>query len=149
MNVKEFLSQAYYIHKKINAKLERLQVLKEITKNALATPSDAVKNSTRNFQKMEENITKMLDLEAEIFSDIDRFINAQRDINFLIKNIEYSKYQLILELRYLSFKKWEDILITLGYERRYLYKLHKKALAICERVLKKDTKRHLQDTMNL
>ena len=34
----------------------------------------------------------------------------------------------LLRLRYLEFRKWEDIAYILNYSRRYIFKLHNKAL---------------------
>jgi hypothetical protein len=54
---------------------------------------------------------------------------------------DYTTEQL-LELRYLCFKTWEQIAVDLGYDLRYLHKLHSRALDSCETNFEKDTKRH-------
>lgn len=37
-------------------------------------------------------------------------------------------YQTLLELRYLCFKSWEQIAVDMGYDLRWLYRLHHRAL---------------------
>ena len=45
------------------------------------------------------------------------------------------EFQTILELRYLCFKPWEQIAVEMGYELRYVFKLHGRALDQCEYLL--------------
>ena len=70
----------------------------------------------------------MVDLENEINEDIDTLVDLKAEIMRRIKRVENTEYQTILELRYLCFKRWEVIAVELGYDLRYLYKLHDQAL---------------------
>ena len=45
-----------------------------------------------------------------------------------IKAVQNTEYQTLLELRYLCFKSWEQIAVDMGYELRWLYRLHHRAL---------------------
>jgi hypothetical protein len=143
MSIKEFLTRAYKVDKRINSKLEQVRSLRDLATKANATLSDAPKSGTPNFHRMENIIAKMIDLENEINSDIDELMNLKHDVIEAIKNVDNPEYQTLLEMRYLCFKKWEQIADDMGYEVRYLYKLHGRALSACDHALKKqDTKRH-------
>ena len=65
--------------------------------------------------RMENTIVKVIDLEHEINEDIDRFVDLKRDIQDTINKMENINYQLLLEMRYLSGKNWEEIAEQLNY----------------------------------
>ncbi|MEN6636647.1 MAG: DUF1492 domain-containing protein [Clostridiaceae bacterium] len=45
-----------------------------------------------------------------------------------IKRVENTEYQTILELRYLCFKRWEEIAVEMNFSLQHLYRLHEKAV---------------------
>jgi hypothetical protein len=142
MTSKEYLAQAYRIDQRINSKLEQIVSLRELATKATSTLSDTPPSGTRNMHSMEDTIAKMMDLENEINVDIDMLVDLKREFVFIIKKISNPEYQTLLELRYLCFKTWEQIAVDMGYDLRYLHKLHGKALENCEINFKEDTKRH-------
>ena len=128
MNTKDYLSQAYRIDQRINSKLAQVMSLRDLLGKATGTLSGAPKAATPNPHTMEDTIAKMVDLENEINEDIDTLVDLKAEIMRRIKRVENTEYQTILELRYLCFKRWEVIAVELGYDLRYLYKLHDQAL---------------------
>lgn len=142
MATKEYLSQAYRIDQRINSKLEQIVSLRELATKATSTLSDTPKSGTRNIHSMEGIIAKMIDLETEINQDIDTLVDLKREFVTIIKKVNNPEYQTLLELRYLCFKTWEQIAVDMGYDLRYLHKLHGRALEGCEINFKEDTKRH-------
>ena len=77
---------------------------------------------------MEEAIAKIIDLQAEINSDIDTLVDLKRDLSATIKAVGNTEYQTVLEKRYLCFQSWEQIAVEMGYDLRWLYRIHGKAL---------------------
>jgi hypothetical protein len=140
--VKEYLSQAYRIDQRINSKINLVSSLRELATRVTSTMSDIPPSGLRNVHRMEDIICKMIDLESDIHADIDLLIDLKRDIVMLIQSVADPDYQTILELRYLCFKPWEQIAVDMGYNIRYLYKLHGRALESCKINFKEDTKRH-------
>ena len=128
MSTKDYLSQAYRIDQRINSKLAQVMSLRDLLGKATGTLSGAPKAATPNPHSMEDTIAKMVDLENEINEDIDELIDLKAEIMRRIKRVENTEYQTILELRYLCFKRWEEIAVDMGYSLRRLYELHDCAL---------------------
>ncbi len=139
LNIKVDLRLAYRIDQRINSKLEQVHSLRELASKATATLSDDRIKETRNFQRMEDIICKIIDLESEINSDIDKLVDLKCEIVKLIKSIPNPEHQTILELRYLCFKTWEQIAVDMNYSIHHLYKMHNGALNVCNKLLKHDT----------
>lgn len=142
MTTKNYLAQAYRIDQRINSKLDQISSLRELATKATSTLSDMPHSPNRSTGSMENIIIKMIDLENEINTDIDTLIDLKRDIVKIIKRIQNPEYQTLLELRYLCFSSWEQIAVDMGYDLRYLYKIHGRAVEQCESFIKEDTKRH-------
>ena len=66
MTTKEYFEQALTLNKRINSKLDHLGTLREMATKASATLSDMPHNGTRNVHRMEDIISKIVDLENEI-----------------------------------------------------------------------------------
>jgi hypothetical protein len=142
MTVKNYLGQAYRIDQRINSKLEQIACLRELATKATSTLSDTPRSASRNTHSMENILVKMFALESEINDDIDALVDLKREIVSIIKAIEHPEYQTLLELRYLCFRTWEQIAVDMGYDLRYLHKLHGRALDMCEPLLIVSTKKH-------
>ena len=127
MSTKDYLSQAYRIDQRINSKLAQVMSLRDLLGKATGTLTGAPKAATPNPHSMEDTIAKMVDLENEINEDIDALVDLKAEIMRRIKHVENTEYQTILELRYLCFKRWEEIAVEMNFSRQHLYRLHEKA----------------------
>lgn len=128
LNAKDYLSQAYRIDQRINSKIEQVSSLNNMATKATSTITDMPGSATRNIHRMEDVITKIIDMQAEINADIDKLIDLKAEIMDAIKGVDNLEYQTILELRYLCYKPWEQIAIELGYSVNNVFKMHRKAL---------------------
>lgn len=128
MTTKEYLSQAYRIDQRIDSKLEQVMSLRELLGKATATLTSTPRPATLDPRSMEEIVAKMVDLENEINEDIDTLVDLKQEITRVIKSVENPEYQTLLEMRYLCFKRWEEIAVEMGYSPRRLYELHELAL---------------------
>ena len=135
MTTKEYFEQALTLNKRINSKLDHLGTLREMATKASATLSDMPHSGTRNVHRMEDIISKIVDLENEINGDIDRFVDMKREYMLVIGDIKNPVYQLVMEQRYLCCRTWEHISLELGYELRWLHRLHGRALQEAEKSL--------------
>ena len=132
MKAKEYLSQAYRLDQRIDAKIEQVMSLRNLAAKATSTLSDVAPSGTRNVHRMEDIIMKIIDLENEINADIDALVALKHEIVKVIKSVPNLEYQTLLELRYLCFKSWEQIAVEMGYGIDNVYKLHRMALKMLE-----------------
>ena len=126
--MKDYLSQAFRIDQRIQSKMEQVASLNDLATRATVTYSDMPGRGTRNIHRMEDAILSIIELEAEINADICKLVDTKKDIVHKIKSVENPEYQTLLELRYLCFKSWEQIAVDMGYDLRWLYRLHHRAL---------------------
>lgn len=135
MTTKEYFEQALTLNKRINSKLDHLGTLRDMATKASTTLSDIPHSGNRNVHRMEDIISKIVDLENEINGDIDRFVDMKRDYIKIIGDIRSPIHQLVMEQRYLCCRTWEQIKMELGYELRWLHRLHGRALQEVDKAL--------------
>ena len=127
MTVKEYLGQAYRLDQRINSKLEQIASLNELATKCSSTLTGMPRNPNRGTSTMADAVGKIVDLQAEINRDIDRLVDLKREMVSLIKAVDNTEYQTLLELRYLCFKTWEQISVDMGYSIQHIYRLREKA----------------------
>ena len=130
MTAKEYLNQAFHIDQRINSKLEQIQSLREMLTRTGMTLSDMPKNSNRGGSRTEDTLIKIMDMETQIDRDVDKLVSLKKEIMEVVGKVEPVECQMLLELRYLCFKSWEDIASELGYSVRNVHMLHSKALGM-------------------
>lgn len=128
MTMKEYLSQAYRLDRRINSKLEQLEALNSLAARCTYTITGMPKNPNRSVSIMADTVDKIVDLQAEINRDIDRLVDLKIEIAALIKSVSNLEHQTLLELRYLCSKTWEQIAEDMGYNVRHVLRLHGDAL---------------------
>ena len=128
MTPKEYLNQAYWLDRRIDSKLEQLSALRDTATKTTAVMEGELVSHTRNVHSLQDVIAKIVDMQEEINSDIDALVDLKRDIMRTIKAVDSPEHQTLLELRYLCFKRWEEISVMMNYNLRYLYQLHDDAL---------------------
>jgi len=139
VNAKEYLSQAFNLDQRINCKLEQVSVLRDLAlKTTLILRDDKVQD-TKQRSPMENTLVKLMSLEDEINDDIDQLIDLKRELASFVSKIDNSSHRLLLELRYLGGSTWEEVATVMGYDLRWTYRLHKKALKEANKLLESNT----------
>jgi len=128
VNAKEYLSQAFQLDQRINSKLEQVSMLRDLALKTTSVLQDDKVQNTKQQSPMESALVKLMCLEEEINDDIDQLINLKRELATFVSEIENHSYRLLLELRYLSGSTWEEVAAIMGYDVRWVYRLHRKAL---------------------
>lgn len=128
MTAKEYLSQAYRLDKRIDSKIEQLKSLNLLATKCTSTLSDMPKSQSISNSRLEDTVVKIVALQEEINRDIDSLVDLKRDIVRTIKSIQNPEYQIILELRYLCFKTWEEIAVQMNCSIDNVFKIRKNAL---------------------
>ena len=125
---KKYLSQAFGLNQRIESKLGQIEDLHDLATKATVTYSDMPKNPNRGGSRMEDAIIKIIDLESEINQDMIQLVELKKNIIGRIKAVESTEFQTVLELRYLSYMRWEEIAIELGYGIDNVFRLHRNAV---------------------
>ena len=128
MRAKEYLGQAYRLDQRINSKLEQIASLDELAMKCNLRLTGQPRNPDRGISNMAEAVCKIIDLQTEINYDIQKLVDLKREMVRVIKAVDNTEYQTLLELRYLCFKTWEQIAVDLGYNVRHVYRLHDEAV---------------------
>lgn len=128
MRAKEYLGQAYRLDQRINSKLEQIASLDELAMKCNLTLTGMPHNPDRGTSNMAEAVNKIIDLQTEINYDIQKLVDLKREMVRVIKAVDNTEYQTLLELRYLCFKTWEQIAVDLGYNVRHVYRMHDEAV---------------------
>lgn len=129
MTAKEYLQQVHNLDRQIDSKVEMLTEL-----NALATKCTAVltgmpHSPSGSKSQMADTIDKIVDLQSEINTDIDRMVEIKAEVIRVIGCVQDVNCRVLLEKRYLSYKTWEEIAADMNFGLRYIHILHKKAIA--------------------
>ena len=130
MTAKEYLSQAYRLDQRINSKLEQVASLNQLATKCTHTITGMPRNPGHGTSTIAEVVTKIVDLQADINRDIDSLVDLKREIVGVIKAVDNTECQTLLELRYLCFKSWEQIAVDMGYNVRHVYRLHDVAVSL-------------------
>ena len=128
MTAKEYLSQARFLDDRINSKIQQISSLNELATKCTATISDMPHGLNSGGSTMADAVCKIVDLQEEINRDIDSLVDLKRDIVRTIKSVQNPEYQIILELRYLCFKTWEEIAVQMNCSIDNVFKIRKNAL---------------------
>lgn len=131
MNAKEYLSQTWYLDKRIKTKERQLDWLRSHAAYVSPRISDEPKVSVSGRRSpVEEAVVRITELETEINNSIANLMMLKQEIGKAIKSVNNMECETLLEMRYLSFLSWEQIAAQLNYSQDYIYHLHRKALAL-------------------
>ena len=135
MRAKEYLSRAFLIAKKIEARQKQLEYWKNNSPYSMPVISDMPKGTSSVKSMIEEHSLRVADLEQQISSMMKELSVARAKAESLITSINDPQSEVLLEMRYLSFMSWENISSVLGISVRSVFRLHSQALDMCDAVL--------------
>lgn len=127
MTVKKYLNRAYWINRIIESNMRELYALKSSSIQGAKFDTGSVSGGQLP-DTTQSAVSKIIELEERINSDIDKFVGIKLEIREAIDLCSDLKFQLLLRLRYLEFKRWDEIAATMGYDVRQIYRLHSDAL---------------------
>ena len=138
MNVKDFLNKIRKIDLLIDIKLKEMSALRDRLTNVTAnTEKERVQTSMQG-DKFADTISKIVDLENEINSDIDVLVEYKNQARKLIEKLDNDIYKVILYDRYFRGCTFEEIAVEISYSWRWTCKLHGRALQKLNEIIKKE-----------
>ena len=131
MDAKEYLGQYQLAEAEIEACYEQIAALRDEATRMSAELSDMPGGG--ECRDLDDIVAEMVDLRAELIERIRRANKLRKEVCDLIYSLEDERLVRLLHLRYVDCLKWEAVADKLGYEQRYVHKLHSKALWALER----------------
>ena len=138
MNSKEYFEQAYRLKEEIDCKIAQLAVLNALSTKTTSALSGMPHAAGHEGSKLEDTIVKIVDLQEEINADIDRLVDLKGGIGQMIALVEDKDQRLILELRYLCWKPWDEIEVRMNLSKSGVYYLKINALKSFEKIFLKN-----------
>ena len=124
--VKNYLSQAYYIDKRVITLQDELTMLE--SKLERCTASYTSIRGCGNQPTFEYNLDKVMKYREILNHEIDNLIEHKRSIKQTIAKLDNDKERLILYKKYINFQTFESIADDLDITPRQVYKIYKKSL---------------------
>lgn len=125
----------------IDSKLEELAALNSIAKRITPVMNTTGGGSSGNQDKLGDTIAKIIDLQAEINSDVDNFVDKKREATRMMKKLENPLHYQILHKRYVLYKSFEQIAADTHYSYRNVTHAHGRALQAFEKVLEEHNRK--------
>ena len=124
---KEYLRQIRLFDICIRQKEAELAAMRsELENMSAAVTGERVQTSAKD--KMSEKVSHIVDLEAMIIQDKEKFLRMKDRIINEIQSLENSVYVDILYKRYVEYKQLEEIAVEMNYSYRQVLRLHGFAL---------------------
>ena len=115
MNAKEFLSRARLLEMQVQSKLMQVESLKSLANRMTSVYGMAPVSHTRDMTQMQSTILRIMEVEEELNRKIDELVDTKLEIGLVIDRVEDDQLRVILEKRFLCFKKISEI----GWEMHY------------------------------
>lgn len=127
---KDKLRQIITLDKIIESKLRQLEDLKTTLYGLKSTVEDVTGiRGTSVPNPTESAAIQIVTLSEEINATIDQLVDLKDEVLKYIKQLD-TKYQLVMELRYMECLNWTDVATISGYSAQHVYRLHGEALKI-------------------
>lgn len=122
------LNRGYRAKERIADRRERIESWRQIAESITANPEHSGGGSGPS-NKVEKCVLGIMELEEEILDEINAIKSLESENSRIIAAfVQDPNYKRILELRYLSYKRWEEIAVCMGYTFRWTQTLHSRAL---------------------
>ena len=138
-DAKEFLEQCVILNKKINVKQNELDMLNSMLFKI--TPSlnpDKVKSS-KDKDPLGATVAKVIDVQEEINSMIDEYVDRLKDIGDVIEQVDSFKQYELLHRRYVLGESLQEIADEWGSTYRWVQKVKNAAINSVQKILDENT----------
>ena len=126
MTAKEFLRQARYIDRRIDAAIERRERMRaRLETGRRSTLTGMPRGGAHPWTDLAD---RMIDLDRRLDEQIRRMVRLKLAAVDAIAAVEDARMREVLELYYLDGFTWEQVAERMKYDVRWIYRLHGKAL---------------------
>ena len=142
MTAKEYLRQLWQLDREIDIKYKELEQLRASIGIRAMRQGDAISSGDTS-DPVQATVMRIIKMEDCLNRRIDKLIDLREKITEQINGMDNRTYRCILTCRYILMQSWDDVAESMGYDRRYCFKIHGRALqAFYKQYLKEDTERH-------
>lgn len=134
MDAKEFLSQPKKLDLLIKNKLIEKQQWRDLALGITANMEGERVQSSGSKQKMADAITKCIDVEAEIDSLVDRFIDKKREVIQVIEQVDSPIEYDVLHKIYVQYMTLQEVSDHYKKEYGWATTTHGRALKSVQRI---------------
>lgn len=135
MDAREYLEKVKTMDREINARLLMIEELETTVNNVTSILSDMPRPMCRDNHARQKMLCKVIDMKIEMNDEIDAFVDYKGKVMSKIRELDNPDYRIILVLRYIKYRNWDDIADTMDYKRRRTFELHNEALAAMDKIL--------------
>lgn len=130
MKAKEYLQQLQRLDTVINQKIKEVHDLRLQAQSGggFDYSKERVQSSPSGDAPFVKPICRIIDLEAEINAEIDRYVDEKHRIINQIQGLKNSKYIEILYKHYVEFKRLEVVAVEMNFTYQYVLNMHGYAL---------------------
>lgn len=137
ISAKEYLKSIRTLDMAIKAKEEELYRLKlNIASLSPQTTGERVMNSSTS--DMMSTVDKIVDMQAVINAEIDLLVDLKGEARTKINQLKDTRYVSLLTDYYINCKTWEQVADDMGYDLRWVYRLHGRALQSFSKIFEID-----------
>lgn len=127
--LKQKLKGAWVAQRALESELDVLQELRSIAQKVTPAYSQAPGGSGSG-KALENAVTKIIEQEKIVADCCEELCSKLNEVRALIALLPLGPMHLVMQRRYLNYRKWEQVAAELGYSWRGVHKLHSKALNI-------------------
>ncbi len=136
MTAKEYLKQVRKNELLIESKIEEIMKLETMAAKINAVNDGERVQSSGTSDRMADMVCKIADMKNELQKEIDELLDLKREARNVIEQVSEPDLVAVLYKRYLLYMPWEKIAAELSVSCRQVLRLHGKALAEIEKILK-------------
>lgn len=134
MTTKQYLGQIDRYNKIISNKLSEIYQLKSLACSISVSADKEKIQTSSDKDRLGAAVAKIVDLESEINSTIDTFLEKRKKIIMQIDSMESVIYYQVLFSRYIEQETFEKIAEETEYSLRQILRIHGRALSEFEKL---------------
>lgn len=125
---KEYLQRGWHVEGRVKAREDQLELLRDRMARVRMSAPRLAGDRRGPRRDWTEAVDALTDAETEYLKEIAELCRVQREIRSAVEGVASALHRELLEYRYIYCLSWDEIAKRLGYDKRYVFKLHDRAL---------------------
>ena len=132
MTAKEYLQRGWNLEQRVRVREEQLARLRERMARVRGSAPKVMGDRRGPQQDWTDAVDALVDAESDYVKEIRDLFLVKRQITDALDSVEPELYRELLQYRYVFGLGWDEIADRLQYDKRYVFKLHDRALKAVE-----------------